>query len=126
MKNFSVIALAFLVGCGGYSEESFSEDYVDAVCVSLETCEADIIAFYTASGADEATAQATYDTVNATCSTEATVDTGTTEDSESTCEFDTAKAKECIEAVEAADCGVWTGEAVFPAVCSEVCGSAAE
>lgn len=125
MKNLSVIALAFLVGCG-YSEEKFTDDYLDATCTSLETCESDIVAFYTAAGLDEATAQTTYDTVYAICSAEETEDTATTEESESTCEFDSAKAKECIDALEAADCGIWTGEATFPAVCSEVCGAAAE
>ena len=95
---FSVLAMA---GCG-YSEDSFTDDYMTNMCDKLVECEAQFVEYYTAMGLDEATSQSTFDTTyTAVCeSTTDVEDTG----AEVECTFDADLAKTCVDDLAAAVC----------------------
>ena len=119
IRSMTMLAACLLaVGCG-YSEDTYAEDFTDAWCDKSTECESDILAFYVSLGSDEATAQTSFDTAyDALCNAEATE----AEDGEDECEFDSAAAKECVEAIETATCEESATGFEFPSACNNVCG----
>ena len=118
MRPLSTLVLTALGGCA-YTEERFARDYETAMCDSLEACSADIVDTYTGAGVDEPTAQSTYE-ANwlAACGNEQS-DPASPAD----CTFDEARARECLDAIDAAGCDLWTGRLAFPTSCEDACGA---
>ena len=100
MRNLIIFSSVLLAACGGVSEDNFGEKYFEAYCGA--GCTADL---------------------SAVC--DATTD-GSGTDGESTCEFDKAAAKACVDVAN------WTCDPLIegsedtyptpPADCANVCG----
>lgn len=124
MTRFALFAIVsgLAVGCG-YSEDQYADDLSTAACDSITACEADIVAYYTDSGLDEATAKSTYDlTAGIWCAVADAVDEGEEVESDDSCDYDAGAAKECVADVEDMSCDGWTSGTGFPASCDTVCG----
>lgn len=92
-KFLGMLALSALVGCG-YSESKFTDELAEATCTYLADC-TDL-----------------YDDVD-TCLNDA--EPGEVDE---TCEYDSGKAKECVDAVKALTCENDMSD--FPTVCGDV------
>ena len=120
MTRLALILLSLSTFAGCYNEDTFAEDLGTATCDNLTSCEADVVAAYVELGLDDATAQSTYDTTYAGAC-EATAESSDEEASE-TCDFDSAAAKDCVDAVKAMPCTFWSDGTGYPDVCGTVCG----
>jgi hypothetical protein len=118
MRPLTVLLLTALGGCA-YTQERFARDYEAALCDSLEACNEDIVDAYTGAGVDEATAQSTYEANWLAACDNAEPDPASPAD----CAFDEARARECLDAVDAAGCDLWTGRRAFPTSCDAACGA---
>lgn len=116
----TLLVLAGAVGC--YDEDQFAEDYLDEYCNLTTACEAEVLAYYTDMGLDEATAQTSYDTMkDAICNPPDVEDTGATTE-EDDCTFNADNAKSCIDELAATECQAWVDSTfAVPAICGDVC-----
>ncbi len=118
--NLFALTLTLVAGCG-YTEDKFADDYADAYCERMVSCEAEIVAAYEGMGLDAETSQSTYDDAY-TLSCETEVDDDGEGEGDDNCEFNADKADECVTGVEELSCDFWSTGTGFPAACGEVCG----
>lgn len=101
------------------SEERYAEDYTEALCNNLASCEADVVSAYVELGMDQATAQSVYDSSYAdACGSGDPIDGVLSDD----CNFDSSAAKQCLRGVEALSCQFWVTGSGYPQDCDDVCG----
>jgi hypothetical protein len=100
----TVAALALLAGCG-YNEDSFNEDYIDAVCAKYDECGW----LETFGWADAA---ACVDALQGAASSGDTAG--------DTCEYDGAAAKDCVSEWEGMSCDDLNA-GTTPSTCADVC-----
>ena len=105
---FASVIVASLAGCG-MSEEDFSAEFTDVSCAKMVECfDAAALEFLGFTTEEECVDLYTSDGT----------DTGTSDDS---CDFDSAKAQDCLDAYEAVTCEELTGGTADLSACDDLC-----